>query len=235
MAETIQSWLTNPTYQQARAGLMPILQEASAKYGVPVELLDYLTGVESRWGAARGLDRPGAAGELGIFQQTPAFRQDYGVTDPLDPRQQAAAAAQALRGFYDRTGDWGDTLVGYNRGLGGLQHYLQNERQLSTQPSITANYRAGYDAFLDAIRGSNRSSLADYSRPVREALDSQGLRTYRVPDEAAPLADLSAVIPQENMEPLSAALSFDPGRQQYDAGPMSVAEIEAAFRRIDNA
>lgn len=236
MAETIAAWLSNPVYQENRSRILPALQVAADQYGVPVELLDYTAGVESRWGAASGLDQPSAAGELGIFQQTPAFRQDYGVTDPLDINQQADAAARALQRFYEQSGDWGDTLIGYNRGLGGLRHYISNERDLSTQPEISARYRRGYDEFLQALNEQTgrapTNSIMSYSTPVRRTL--QDMELNPVPTEAP-----AGLMPISNWGAETFGygspgngLEFSPSARR---DPANVGSIEAALRRIDNA
>lgn len=238
MPETIAGWLSNPRYTEARAGLRPVIEEAAAQYGVPPDVLEYVAGVESRWGAGAGLDTPGAAGELGVFQQTPAFRQDYGVTDPLDNQMAARAAARALRRFADRAdGDWGAALVGYNRGMGGLNHYLSEGRDLSTQPEITARYVRNLEAFREALHGRD-TSLGSYSSPVARTLSEHHLPTAVSSGGMTPALGASLVPPSAPAEsPGFGGLLFDdaPRGQIARGGPLSVAQVDSALRRIDNA
>lgn len=238
MPETVAGWLANPQYTEARLGLRPVIEQAAAQYGVPPDVLEYVAGVESRWGAGAGLDQPGAAGELGVFQQTPAFRQDYGVTDPLDTQMAAAAAARALRRFADRAdGDWGAALVGYNRGLGGLQHYLSNDRDLSTQPEITARYVQNLEAFREALHGRD-PSLGSYSSPVARTLSDHRLPTSVSSGGITPALRASLTPPSAPTEaPGFGGILFDdaPRGEMARGGPLSVAQVDSALRRIDNA
>src|SRR5699024_10214772 len=159
-------------------------------------------------------------------------------TDPLDTQMAAAAAAQALRRFADRAdGDWGAALVGYNRGLGGLQHYLSNDRDLSTQPAITARYVQNLDAFREALHGRDPwvgGSPAPAARTLSEprvppSVSSGGvtpaLRARLMPPSAPPDA------------PGFGGMLFDdaPRGEVARGGPLSVAQVDSALRRIDNA
>lgn len=168
----------SPAYAQARAQMAPAIQSAAATYGIDPRLLEYVAGVESRWGTARGLTTPGAAGELGEFQQTPAFVQQYGI-NPLDRQSAADGAARALRRFLDMSnGDVGLAMVGYNGGEGRLRQVLSGERDLGALPQITRDYVAGARQAL-GLEPSAPRSVGSYSRPVEQALAKYRLPTAR--------------------------------------------------------
>jgi hypothetical protein len=222
-----------------------------------VSLLEYVSGVESRFGAAGGLDTPGAAGELGVFQQVPAFREDFGVENPLDTQQAAMGTARALSQYMDQAGgDPTAALVGYNRGASKIDDYLESGRNLSQLPNITAHYVRGWEAFQSALGKDDGPSLGDYSAPVSRTLRENGLPSRRRPGRPqAADQDFSALMQAPEQEgdssssftqalkqeedplPSLSALTGDtkPARGTASDGPMSVAQIDAALRRIDNA
>lgn len=175
-------WKQNPQYQQRMAMYQPYVQHAMQQSGLPAEAEDYIQGtlgVESRWGLAKGLDRPGAAGELGIAQLTPAFRQEYGVTDPLDTQQSINAIAQ----YYAKQLNRGVPLeyipVGYNAGTGTLNKFLSGERGFDQLPEITRNYVNRLRQFSGRSPGGVATGLANFSNPVSRTLSKFGLSAQK--------------------------------------------------------
>lgn len=93
---------------------------ASEKTGVPLEILRSIRVNGER---SNG-DQVSPKGARGVYQFIPttrdAFLRKYGVDAySQDPVEQATAAALHLRESYDRTGDWGRSVAGYNGGRSG--------------------------------------------------------------------------------------------------------------------
>jgi len=105
---------------------------ASAKFGVPKEVLDRLTEVESSYGQAQSL--VSSAGAVGITQWLPssAKQPGYGIApfDPSDPKQATAATAQYLVALKKQFGSWKLALAAYNEGPGNLEAQLRSGKPL---------------------------------------------------------------------------------------------------------
>lgn len=187
-----QDWRQNPRYQQGMAQYAPLVSEAIAAYGLPPEAADYIQGtlgVESRWGQAKGLDQPGAAGELGIAQLTPGFRQQYGVTNALDPRQSINAIARYYSEQYKKGAPLEYIPIGYNAGTSRLNKFLSGERSFESLPQITQNYVNRLRQFTGKSSTMPSSGLAGYSTPVANTMAQYNLPTSRQPQQTMSLAD----------------------------------------------
>lgn len=103
-------------YSPPPANIAPILQTASASSGVPVNILDALAFQESSYNP----NAVSSAGAQGLLQLMPATGKSLGVTNPLDPQQNANAGAQYLQSLYQQYGNWNDALVAYNEGPGNF-------------------------------------------------------------------------------------------------------------------
>lgn len=174
-------WRQNPQYQQRIAQYSPAVQQAIQAYGLPPEAADYIQGtlgVESRWGTAKGLDQPGAAGELGIAQLTPGFREQYGVTNPLDTQQSINAIAK----YYAEQSKRGVPLeyipIGYNAGTGTLNSFLSGKRGFDNLPQITQNYVNRLRQFTGQSSAGS-TGLANFSSPVARTMNQYGLNTQK--------------------------------------------------------
>lgn len=180
-------WRQNPQYQAGQQRYAPLVQQAVQAYGLPPEAADYIQGtlgVESRWGTAKGLSTPGKAGELGIAQLTPAFRQQYGVTNPLDDQQ----AINAIARYYAEQTKRGVPLeyipVGYNAGTGTLNSFLSGRRSFDQLPTITQNYVNRLRQFTGR-GGAPTTGLSSFSSPVAKTMGQYGLNTQKQTQQVA--------------------------------------------------
>ena len=116
------------------------------QYGLPAGTLGAVAGVESGGNAANVNPKSGAAG---LFQFMPATAKEYGV-NPLDPGQEAGAAAKKLGGLYKRYhGDLTATLAAYNWGEGNLERKGLANAPAETQayvPKVLAHMGTGAQA-----------------------------------------------------------------------------------------
>lgn len=102
------------------AGYAHIIQEASGKYGVPVELICAVILQESG-GKYNALSHCGARG---LMQLMPATAKRLGVANSLDPYQNIMGGTKYLRMLLDRFGgNMALALAGYNAGEGNVEKY----------------------------------------------------------------------------------------------------------------
>lgn len=131
MAFADGNWRDNPKYQERMNYYAPMVNQAVQQYGLEpqaADLIQGILGVESRWGLAKNLDKPGAAGELGIAQLTPGYRQQYGVKNPLDEQEAINAIAAYVSSARKRGAEWDLIPVGYNAGDGRLRQMLRGAK-----------------------------------------------------------------------------------------------------------
>jgi len=93
-----------------------IIKGASAKYGVPADILTRMVQAESA-GNPRAVSPKSAQG---LMQLMPGTAKELGVTDPFDPEQSIYGGAAYLAQQYKRFGDWQKALVAYNAGPGNV-------------------------------------------------------------------------------------------------------------------
>lgn len=90
----------------------PLLAAASARYGVPVNLLTAQMGAESSGNPLAVSD----AGAQGLMQIMPSNFAAYGITNPSDPAQSIDAGAHMDADNFKSTGNWGAALSMYHGG-----------------------------------------------------------------------------------------------------------------------
>lgn len=178
------NWRDNPQYMQRAAYYAPMIQRAMQQYGVTepeaADVVQGILGVESRWGLNGHLDRPGPAGELGIAQQTPAWRKQYGVVDPLDEQQAINGVVQYVKQARAKGADWSLIPVGYNAGDGRLNQLLSGQRTLEQLPQITQNYVARMREYLGGpSQGGEATRLGQYSPAVTQTMNKYGLSSRK--------------------------------------------------------
>lgn len=85
--------------------------------GIPPDLFSRLIETESGWNP----DAVSSAGAEGIAQFMPLTSQ--GNVDPFNPFESLSYAAELLRSYYRKFGDWEQALAAYNAGPGAVQKY----------------------------------------------------------------------------------------------------------------
>ena len=95
-----------------RAGYLPHIYAAEAKYALPTGLLDALVWTESRYNPL-AVSRAGAAG---LGQLMPATAKDLGIGNRFDPLSNIDGAARYLRQMIDKFGVVHLALAAYNAG-----------------------------------------------------------------------------------------------------------------------
>ncbi|PHM52108.1 lytic transglycosylase domain-containing protein [Xenorhabdus sp. KK7.4] len=179
MAFTDGYWKNNPQYVSRMEYYAPKVHQAVQQYGLEpqaAKLIQGILGVESRWGLAKGLDTPGAAGELGIAQLTPAYRKVYNISDPLDAQQSINGIAEYIQDARRRGVPWDLIPVGYNAGDGRLRQLMSGQRSFASLPQITRNYVDRIRQFMGTPTNPNLG-LVNYSPAITRTLQQYGLST----------------------------------------------------------
>ncbi|MDC9589820.1 lytic transglycosylase domain-containing protein [Xenorhabdus sp. XENO-10] len=179
MAFTDGDWKKNPQYVSRMEYYAPKVNQAVQKYGLErpaADLIQGILGVESRWGLAKGLNTPGASGELGIAQLTPDYRKAYNISDPLDAQQSINGVAEYIRDARRRGVPWDLIPVGYNAGDGRLRQLMSGQRSFASLPQITRNYVDRIRQFMGRPTNPNLG-LVNYSPAITRTLQQYGLST----------------------------------------------------------
>jgi soluble lytic murein transglycosylase-like protein len=99
--------------------LSPLIAEASARTGLPDDLISAVVSAESGY-------RPDAVsrtGALGLMQLMPGTARSLGVDDPLDARQNVLGGSEYLREQLQRFGSVEKALAAYNAGPRAVERY----------------------------------------------------------------------------------------------------------------
>lgn len=130
--------LASPSDAQTVARWRPYVDEASARFGVPIDWIERVMQAESRGHTHRN-GRPirSRAGAIGLMQLMPGtwaeIRARLGLGhDPDAPRDNILAGTFYLRLMYDRFGYPG-LFAAYNAGPGRYAAHLAGRRALPTE------------------------------------------------------------------------------------------------------
>lgn len=98
------------------------IAQAASKFGIPIQILLGVFGIETSFGSNITTS---SAGAIGPFQFLPSTASQYGYPLTNTPTsaqfaQQADAAAQYLSALYKQTGNWNTALEHYSGGGYGL-------------------------------------------------------------------------------------------------------------------
>ena len=97
-----------------------IIAEAAALYSLDPRMIKAVMQTESAFNAMA----VSPVGAIGLMQLMPAVAEEYGATDPLDPRQNIMAGAKYLRRLLDsHKGNVRLALASYNAGPGNVAKY----------------------------------------------------------------------------------------------------------------
>jgi soluble lytic murein transglycosylase-like protein len=153
----------------AYPALLPIIEEASQKSGLPTELIDAVIRTESGY-------RPHAisrAGAQGLMQLMPKTARSLGVSNSLDPRQNVLGGAKYLRKMLDRFGRVSLALAAYNAGPGAVSKHKGVPPYKETQRYVQVVWQR-YQMRLKL--GRNVSKKAERDKPSPTQAGEQPLR-----------------------------------------------------------
>jgi soluble lytic murein transglycosylase-like protein len=128
-----------------------LISEASTTYGVDIDLIRAVIRAESNFDPRA----KSPVGAQGLMQLMPALQQDFGITDPFDPRENVMGGVRYLRKLLDlHGGNVALALASYNAGPGNVARYrgIPPFRE-------TRNY-------VKKIQGFLRSMAADDTAPT---------------------------------------------------------------------
>lgn len=127
------------------APYMDIIEEASAVYGVPVNVIMGVIKAESDF----DLQCVSSAGAKGLMQIMPANAEEYGVTDMFDPRQNIFCGVDEIaRHLKTYNGDLKLALAAYNTGPGNIAKRNVTSSQSQEYLSIPQSIRDYADRVL---------------------------------------------------------------------------------------
>jgi hypothetical protein len=140
-----------------------ISQEASARYGLPVEFITAVMKQESNFNPSA----VSPVGAQGLMQLMPGTARELGVTDSFDPRQNIFGGANYLRQQLNRfNGNFALAAAAYNAGPGGLQSAIDRAGSseisaiLPFLPAETRNYIAKVLGYFSDYGGNPGIDLA---------------------------------------------------------------------------
>ncbi|MGA2734217.1 MAG: lytic transglycosylase domain-containing protein [Syntrophobacteraceae bacterium] len=127
--------------------LVPFINEASWKYGVPANIIKAVVWKESNYhpDIVYG-KRAGASEDSGAMQLIPETARAMGVKDVFDPAQNIVGGTKYLRTLYDRFGDWGKAVAAYNSDAAGKFLADNPEAKIEAAPNYSAYVKPVLDA-----------------------------------------------------------------------------------------
>lgn len=100
------------------ASVVTIINQAATSNGIPPQLALAQAQQESSLNPNAYNPKSGATG---LFQLEPATAAGLGVTNPLDPVQNAQGGTTYLSQLYNQFGDWATALAAFDWGPGNVQ------------------------------------------------------------------------------------------------------------------
>jgi hypothetical protein len=118
-AGAVSAWPTRPAVSLG-GELDPMINQVSAKYGVPDWLVKSVVRAES--GGNPSARSP--VGAMGLMQLMPGTASDLGVADPFDAAQNLDGGTRYLKQMLDRFGgDLTKAVAAYNAGPGAVERH----------------------------------------------------------------------------------------------------------------
>lgn len=127
-------------YRRAAGKLSRLIVDAAREARVDPALVEAVALVESGFDARARSPK----GALGLMQLMPATAARFGVTDPLDPRQNLVGGARYLRELIDRFATLPLAVAAYNAGEGSVRRHGNAippyAETLNYVPKVLAHY-----------------------------------------------------------------------------------------------
>lgn len=136
-----------------------LIDSASAKYGVPANLLAAQIQAESS-GNPLAVSPQGAQG---LMQLIPATQKSLGVTNPYDPAQSIDAGARLDAENYRATKNWPDAMRMYH---GGTDRANWGPKTQAYAEKVMANSTPSFDSWNQAL-GSGSSASGKTQQPAQ--------------------------------------------------------------------
>ncbi|WP_084205077.1 lytic transglycosylase domain-containing protein [Aromatoleum tolulyticum] len=120
--------------------LSPLIRDAARQNRLDPALVEAVAFVESRFDERARSPK----GALGLMQLMPGTATRFGVSDPLDARQNLAGGARYLRELLDRFDSLPLAIAAYNAGEGAVERYGKSippyAETTSYVPKVLAHY-----------------------------------------------------------------------------------------------
>jgi len=168
----------------------PIIVAAATRYGVDANLLWTIAYLESRFDPKAVSYKDGRPCAFGLMQFVPETAQQYGLTNPHNPRDAVDAGARYVRDLLKRFDGRGDlVLAAYNAGAGTVEAYrdgrslvLQNGKVINPKGIRTGGippyaetraYVARGTLIYQNIARKNLTSVSVRSKLTARGIDDQ--------------------------------------------------------------
>lgn len=126
-----------------------IIEEASAKYNVPVDIIRSIILQES-YGKPEAKSKAGARG---LMQLMPATAKELGVKNITDPRENIMGGTKYIAEQLKRFGNIEAALSGYNAGPGTTRKWLRKGSNYSKAKPETKTYVSMIRGYLEYLAG----------------------------------------------------------------------------------
>lgn len=144
------------------------INNASAQYGVPADIIRAIMQVENASGNPNAV---GTSGEKGLMQIMPSNFNALGLTNPFDPQQNINAGTKLLKQLLDASGgDMQTAIKKYNAGkyFGGSQAQKYYDKVLAAYKGISGADSVSQDA-LGGVKNPPEGGSEDAKKSTDKA------------------------------------------------------------------
>lgn len=226
-------WAANQQYQQRMTTLLPQVQAAAAKYGLPADVIPYMLanyGIESRFNTNSG---PGAANDIGGLQITPILAKEYGVQHTADPATQLDVLARYYQRNLGKGQDYATAATGWNTGEGRAGQVQAGKRTWESITPMAHKYNKAVNDFVNshATKQFLQTSGINYNSPGRTDAVNKTMEQYGIQDAGpapmmAQIPNLMAGLTGNTQSPAQTAPSMQALQPPANAGYVSDLQLD---------